>query len=303
MKKALLTAAVAIATLTASAQVVDVQGIAPVPVASGVEVNISRISPNGTFAIVSNNADNSLYRVDFSTGAVKKVAENGSALELAFTPAGDHIVFKSATVKDNHLRYYNVNSVELASGKQIELSKPARHCAAYSISDAGVLTLNDNGRVSSRSAAGAKVKTAGKAAVSINRGHLEVALPGGKSSFIDPQGRGSYLWPSVSPDGKKIVYYLSGHGCYVCDLDGSNARALGYLHAPCWLGNDVVVGCRDIDNGTFITESSIVACTLDGREQTLTPASIIGINPSASADGKTISFSTPTGELYLIQLK
>lgn len=302
MKKALLTLALGAAAIFADAQVVDVQSVAKVPLQNDLQVNIARVSPDGTFAVVSSNTDNALYRVDIANGAVARVADNGSALELAFTPNGEGVVYKSARTDKNHLRYYSVKGLELSTGNVRTLAKEARHCANYSVSPTGVLAINAGGRYNARTFAGARAN-GGQAVVGINRGHLEVTTPDGKTANIDPQGRGSYLWPSLSPDGSKVVYYLVGHGCYVCNLDGTNARPLGYVHAPRWLNNDVVIGCQDIDNSEIITSSAIIAAKLDGTIQTLTDSKVIGINPSATADGKAITFSTPAGDLYIINLK
>lgn len=152
--------------------------------------------------------------------------------------------------------------------------------------------------------AGQKVKAAtAQPVVSIHYGHLEVTTPDGKTVTLDPQGRGSYLWPQLSPDGTKIVYYLARHGCFVCNLDGSDVRPLGYLHGARWINNDAVVGFQDYDDGAVTYKSAIVAADLQGTHQTLTDESIIGLNPSVSADGSRIAFATTAGELYVINLK
>ncbi|MDE6463924.1 MAG: hypothetical protein K2L16_04750, partial [Muribaculaceae bacterium] len=125
----------------------------------------------------------------------------------------------------------------------------------------------------------------------------------GRTVTLDPQGRGSYLWPQLSPDGTKIVYYLAGRGCFVCDTDGSNVRPLGMLRAAKWLDNETIVGMNDVDDGEFITSSSIIASNLEGVRQTLTSDDVIALYPSASADGRNIAFATPEGRLFIINLK
>lgn len=50
-------------------------------------------------------------------------------------------------------------------------------------------------------------------------------------------------------------------------------------------------------------KSAIVAADLRGTLQTLTDESIIGLNPTVSADGSRIAFATAAGELYVINLK
>lgn len=305
MKKSLLTLMFCAASMLAGAQVVEVQSVVQVPVQSGLDVNIPRVSPDGSFAIVSTFEDNTLHRVDLATGAVEKVADNGSALHLSFTPDGTNIVFKSSTVATDRRRYHAVKLVEIGTGYSRNLSRPARHCAGFTVSPAGVLSLSENGRFSARQLRGNATTSAveGQAVVNIHYGHLELTLPDGTVKNLDPQGKGSYLWPNLSPDGTKVAYFLVGHGCYVCDLDGSNVRSLGYFHAPAWLGNDAVVAMNDIFDGNEIVSSSIVALSLDGTVQTLTDSTVKAFNPWASADGKQITFSTAEGDLYVINLK
>ena len=75
------------------------------------------------------------------------------------------------------------------------------------------------------------------------------------------------------------------------------------LRAAKWLGNDMVVGMNDVDNGEFVTSSAIVASDLKGNRQELTNETLIAMYPSVSADGKKIAFATAEGELFIINLK
>lgn len=303
MKKSLLTLALGAASLLAGAQVVEVQSITKVPLQSDMQVNISRVSPDGSYAIVSNFEDNSLTRVDLRTGSVKQVADNGSALHLAFSPDASAIVFNSYEVREGGRRFYSLSSVDLTDGHKSVLAEPARRNARFSVSPAGVLSVSAAGRYNARAMRGSKGAVAGTPVVGIYHGHLEVTMPDGSSNYIDPQGRGSYLWPSLSPDGQKILYYCEGKGCFVCDLDGSNVVKVGYFHAPYWLGNEKVVGTFNHDDGHVLTDGVIVAADLNGNLQNLTPESMIAINPSATPDGKTVTFTTAEGELYIMTLK
>jgi Tol biopolymer transport system component len=162
------------------------------------------------------------------------------------------------------------------------------------------VTAVENGRVRARSLDGSRAQQT--AVVSINYGHLDYTV-NGRTVTLDPQGRGSYLWPALSPDGTKVVYYLAGRGCFVCDVDGTNIRRLGMLRGAKWLNNEIVVGMNDVDNGEFVTSSSIIASDLQGQRQTLTADDTIAMYPSASADGKNIAYVTPEGRVFIINLK
>jgi hypothetical protein len=302
MKQLILSVMATMATMAAGAQVVNVESVVPIPTDKPINVNIAKISPDATFAVVSHIDDAGLSRVDFATGAISKVAEVGSALELAFSPDGSAIVFKKTLAGDDHLRRTSVETVNLADGTEHTLAAPARHAAAYSVNKAGALSLAANGKMSAHQLNGTS-HAAPSAVVSIHYGHLELTDANGVTTNLDPQGHGSYLWPSISPDGTKIVYYKAGDGCYVCNLDGSEATSLGYIHAPAWLGDNAVVGMQDYDDGSMILSSSIVASTLDGTMQTLTDSSLKAMYPSVSADASKVLFSTADGALYVINLK
>ncbi len=52
----------------------------------------------------------------------------------------------------------------------------------------------------------------------------------------------------------------------------------------------------------MITASELVAANLDGKTQVLTDGNIIALNPTVSADGSKIAFSTADGQLYLMNI-
>lgn len=120
-----------------------------------------------------------------------------------------------------------------------------------------------------------------------------------------PFGEGAgYLWTSVSPDGERFLFYVSGYGAFVCRMDGSELQSIGELHAAQWLTNDIIVAMQDEDDGLMVTASTIVVYDLlTGKQQVLTDAALKMMYPYADGKGKTIACSTDGGDLYLIKLK
>ena len=57
----------------------------------------------------------------------------------------------------------------------------------------------------------------------------------------------------------------------------------------------------DKDNGHFVTESAIVAYTLDGKQQVLTYKTMIAMFPYVA--NNAIVFSTDEGETYMLNVK
>ncbi len=301
MKKILLSLLAFAAAIGAGAQVVEVQSVEQVPVAD-LSVNVARVSPDGSFAVVSSNAGNVLYRVDLASGEATNLNTKGNAQSLVFSPDGNTVIYKTSATAKNRLRYHSIEALDLSSGKVSALTQPSRNIGNYVVAPSGNLTVAADGKIQARNAAGQAVEESAPV-VGIYRGHLQLTKADGEQVYLDPQGKGSYLWPSISPDGSKISYYFSGDGCYVCDLDGSNVRRIGYVHAPAWLGNDRLVGQQDTDNGEVILTSAIVVADLQGTIQSITDSSLICMYPAASADGSKIVFTTTDGKLYQVNLK
>ena len=162
------------------------------------------------------------------------------------------------------------------------------------------LTLS-NGKQQTKALNGGKaVKSA---IASINYGHLDITVDG-KTTTIDPQGRGSYIWASISPNGQRVCYWLVGRGCFTCNLDGTDVKSHGPLRAAVWAGNDMIVGMDEIEgNAQQVLASSIVALDVNTNEvQKLTDDNVIAQYPSVNADGSRVAFTTPAGEVYIINL-
>lgn len=300
MKKFFLTVLLVSASLLGSAQLVDVASVSRVDLSQGAEGDMATISPDGSYAVIGVMGGTELYTVDLASGNGALLTRNGSPFDVTISPDGANVVFRTTTFDSNHLRHTGLSYVNVGTRAEKVLVKPSRHLnAGIAVSAAGI-TAVENNRARTKSFSG--MKASAMPVATINYGHLDITA-GGKTVTIDPQGRGSYLWPSISPDGTKVVYCLSGAGTFVCNIDGSDARYIGHLHAARWMGNDMLVAMNDSDNGQQITASDVVVCDLAGNRQVISPEGVIAIYPTASADGSRVAFTTPAGELYVINIK
>ena len=300
MKNLFITALMLGWAVAGSAQLLSVSGVEKVNLPAGMEADQAVISPDGTFVVMSINSDRSLQRLDLTTGKAVKVAENGSMLGLEFTDDSRSIVYRQSTTNDKHLRYTAVKAVDLATGAETTVVKPTRKLNGFAVEGRDIASV-ENKRFHATNIDG--VKAAKVPVASIYYGQLLVTVDG-KTKAINPNGKEgcSYLWPSVSPDGTKVLYYLGSDGCYVCDIDGGNPVRIGVIRAPRWIDNQTIVGMRGSNDGISYTESAIIAANLNGVEQTLTGSDVIALNPSVSGDGTKIAFSTPEGNLYIINI-
>ena len=147
-----------------------------------------------------------------------------------------------------------------------------------------------------------KVSNKNGVVLSINNRQLMISR-NGKTHNLSPNGKDkSYLWPSLSPNGTKILYYVGAEGTFVCNLDGTDVRPLGVIRAPQWWDDNTVVGMYDEDDGDFVYASHIVATNLQGQKQTLTPDSLIAMYPKVATKAGKIVFSTPNGKAYVMNV-
>ncbi len=299
MKKVFISALLLCSGVFSYAQL-NVASIEKIDLPEGVAANQATLSPDGNFIVLSQIGKEGIHKFDLTTSKVTTIAEKGSTLGLQISEDGQQVIFRENSYNKG-LRKTALKSANLATGKQQTIVKATRDLQGFEVRGAQVMAMN-KGKLTTKSLTGAKAVAAPVA--SINGGQLYVTV-NGKTTNISPQGTDcqSYLWPSVSPDGTKVVYYLARHGAYVCDLDGSNPVFLGSIRAPRWYDNETVVGMDDQDNGQYVTSSKIVAVSIDGKKgQNLTDDASMAMYPTASADGSKIAYSTPAGELYIINI-
>ncbi len=300
MKKLLISALALMASLGMSAQLLTINSMEKVALPEGLYVNVPTMSPDGSFVVVSDVASDGLTQVMLDGTPAKAIAASASGYDVRISQDGSQVVYRQSTVGKDNLRYTSLRSVSLLNGKEVEIVKPSRRLNAGIALAGNTVTAVENGRARVRKLDGGSAEAS--AVVSINYGHLDYTKDG-KTVTLDPQGRGSYLWPQLSPDGTKVVYYLAGRGCFVCNVDGSNPIALGMLRAAKWLNNEIVVGMNDVDDGESVQTSSVIASNLAGVRQVLTTDAVIAMYPTASADGHRVAFATPQGELYIMNIK
>ena len=113
-----------------------------------------------------------------------------------------------------------------------------------------------------------------------------------------------YLWGSLSPDGNRILFTAVGKGTYVCDLKGKVLAEIGYLNAPVWYDRDRIVGMVDKDNGDYITSSSVVMVSADGKQrQILVPSTEKAMYPAVNRSSGRIAYNTLEGDIIVLELE
>ena len=283
-------------SMSAMGQVLNVTSIEKVNLPD--KAAVAAISPQGDYLLLTSATNQGLTKMDLNTNQCQVLSTAPSAgHNVKISPDGQTVVYREGSFNNKHLRLSSLKSVNLVTGSSQVLVKPTRDLQGYATSATTVGAVN-KGKFSKKAIGNAKAQNL--PVLSIDKGKLMVTVDG-KTRNLSPNGNDfSYLWPSLSPDGTKVLYYLAAHGAYVCNLDGSNVHKVGKMRAPVWYDDNTIVGMMDLDDGEFIYASTIVAATLDGVTQTLTGDETIAMYPHA-ANGK-IAFSTPAGEAYIIQV-
>lgn len=301
MKKVILSALLLSAGIYGSAQL-KVASVEKVALPEGVTINTATMSPDGSYIAITQNQKAGIQKLDLATKSITTISETGHGYGLTISNDGQQVFFRENTIGTDRLRRTALKSANLATGRTSTLIKATRDLQGVAVNDNAIMTVN-KGQLSTKALSAQSTAVATPVA-SIDKGRLMVTV-NGKTTNISPQGSEckSYLWPSISPDGTRVCYYLSGVGCYVCNLDGSNPVYLGKVRAAQWYDNATVVGMNDIDNGEVVTSSKIVAASADGKlGQNLTADASMGMYPTVSRDGAKIAYSTPNGELYIINI-
>ena len=278
MRKTILLVAIALVSMIAQAQILETVSMQQIATPSNVEGKVVGISPKGDYLILTDMSNTGLIRYDLATQATTVITEaEGAGWDVKISQDGNKITYRQRH-DDNQIVRHDIMQYNMTDGKAIVRAQAQRGTAQLVAADA-------------------------TSTVSVNEDLHLVLNHNGKNIVLTPNGtEEAYNWPSISPDGSKILYYVSGRGCFVCDINGNNVQKIAnHCRAAQWYDNNTIVGMADEDDGKVLTASAIVVYTLDGKSQILVDKHMMAIYPVA-AEGK-IAFSTAAGEMYLMQVK
>ena len=277
MKKIILSLALAV-SMMASAQVFEVGQLTKLNTPTDTDVKVAGVSADGSYVLITSGSNQGLRRYDVATGQTTTITTAaGAGYNVQISKDGQELVYRETSFDAQGLRKNDIVRLDLATAQTATIATGQRDMMAMA-------------------------NTGAKVSVSINDRKI-VLNKNGKNIILAPNGSNeSYIWPSVSPDGTKLCYYVCGNGCWVANLDGSGKQFIGHdCRAAQWYDNNTLVAMADEDDGHFTTASAIVAYTMDGKKQVLTNDSMIAMYPYAA--NNAIVFSTIEGETYMLNVK
>lgn len=278
MKKTMLFVAACLLSLAASAQVLEVVSMQKLPIPAQAEMKVAGVSPAGDYVLLTTDINKGLQRYDVASQTLTTLTDaEGAGFNVQVSRDGKEVVYRESSFDRNHMRQNKIVRLNMYNQRQNVVARNQRDVKHMATSD-NLTTVSISDR-------------------------LIVLTRNGLTTTLAPNGSHlSYIWPSVSPDGTKLCYYVCGNGCWVSNIDGSNPQYIGHAcRAAQWYDNNTLVAMADKDNGHYVTESKIVAYTLDGKTQVLTNNSIIAMFPYVAKNA--IVFSTDEGETYMLNVK
>ena len=243
------------------------------------DCRLTGISPDGSYILTTTQSNKGLRQINLETLQAKQLTDNpGAGFEPQVSADGRNIICRNVTFNEKHMRNTVLEQIDLKKGTQKPLKASAREIHA------------ENGNV--------------RPEVFIEDLQLMIAMDG-VTKNISPNGIDEdtrYIWPSLSPDGKRILYYVSGEGAYICNLEGKEVQFIAHdCRAPQWYDDETIVGMNDRDDGKMLLSSSIMAYTLDGKVQELTDSSKMLMYPQCCARQGFIVCSAASGEIFILR--
>ena len=260
-----------------------------------------KISPDNQFILMTRGNYSGLYQYSPVSKSLKTLNEDpGAGYKVQISDDGNTVLYNK-TELIRKLRHNSLISQTISNGEKKVLVAPTREQITGKMVNSIPVYVKNRSLVKSNS-----VKPTDILYLITIENQKMVLYKNGVRAELTPSGaNASYIWPSISPDNKNIVYTVTGKGTYVCSVTGKNVTSLGKLNAPSWAGNRYVVGMDDRDDGEKLISSSLIITSIDGklRKKLETPTGINAMYPSASKDGSRIAFNTDRGEVYLMQVE
>jgi Tol biopolymer transport system component len=267
-----------------------------------------KFSPDGKKVFFTSANFIGIYYYDITHGLLKKLNNSyGSGYGFSFSPDSKRIYYREDKFKGNK-KISSIVVQDISTKKIIYLEKDKTGLSVPIVTSAGDCFYTESGKVNILSTLN---KTLPKSLIKkmepvvyIENENLMIFINGEKK-ILDPLGSGSYLWPSLSPDKKKILFTFAGDASYICDLNGKVLLNLGWANAPEWSPDGKwITYMDDRSDGYNFKSSDIMAMLADGKGKSeLTPENeIIKLYPEWSPSGDKIVYHSLDGIIYLLKL-
>lgn len=253
------------------------------------------ISNDGSKLLFTSDDYLGLKFLDIDNGKVYVISEEIGAGDTPVFSDNNTSVYYKTNVSAGRLRVKNVECYSVQSGKNEKVIDNTRD-------DIRLISHKGNAVIKSGDKTIKAKSTRGVYAYSGMK-YITVNIDGVEKTINPVPDAHSYLWVSISPDNKKILFVEPFKGIFTCDLDGGNLKNYGRGNTPVWFGNDFIITSRMKDDGYIITSSQLYAINTETMSSiALTSVEQNAIEATASYDAKKVVYANEKGELFVIEL-
>lgn len=259
------------------------------------------------------SSDNQIFLTSVNySGLWTKNITDGSLNLLTSAPGSG---YEPVISRDSKLFFKEdqyVNGRRMSSLWQIDISNFEKQIVEENIRNLKILNTNDQvaytkaGEINVISYTAEKLQKADAEKIFVYSENSVIKIAGkDKIREITPFGNKNYIWTSVSPDGKKILFTVPGKGTYICNPEGQIISDLGYINYPTWSPDGRwILGMQDYDNGVAVTSSDLIVCKADGSNKTVLSADSkrISMYPVWGKTNNTVFYNSNDGIIYRMSL-
>ncbi|MRR20199.1 hypothetical protein EG827_08385 [bacterium] len=290
--------------VTVNAQEIRVKGVVRVRPEDNGSYLLAGVMPGSRSLLITGEGYSGLSILDTRKGRIRAVSSDpGAGYEPAVTADGSRVLYRTDSFENNR-RYTSVYRFDTRSGAKELMVDRQRGVLPPAVSGDAILLKSDE-MIRVEQAGNVLLKGTGGETFLVIEEMIPVLYRGEERKPLMPNGEGFYIWASLSPDGSMILYNYQGRGTYICDTSGKVLHDVGRMNAPKWLGNTIVVGMDDKDDGHMITSSELVYYSLPGKKRMLLTETEnrSEMYPFPFDGGNKIAFSTDKGEIWVMKIR
>ena len=294
MRAIFLAAAITIAITTTSQ--VSIAYTEKIYSADNKNLKVAGFASDASFVLLTTDEYKGLSKLDTKNKLITPITDKKDAgYNCQITNDNKSVIFKET--------YETTNGEEYSAFIEYNLSEQKRHMA-YMPYISAEKTDFSNRLITLINLQRLKLEKKQTPTIASTRKLQLLLTQGIDTKVLSPNGQDqSYIWVSLSPDGKKVCYYVTGHGCYICDISGDNIQFMSryYINAK-WLNNDILTATEIRTDDSNTHSSRLVAFTTKAEKTPLTKYYNGTISQYPAGKSEQIAYSDNNGAIYIIHL-
>jgi hypothetical protein len=268
------------------------------------EYSISAVFRNGKYLLVTKPNYVGLSLLNSKNGQIQILSnETGAGYLPSFSKCGRYLSYRADDYSQN-IRLSTLYKVHIKTLLAEKFEEKERIVSPPQIFGNEIL-YTINGKLKGRSIHWWLFTEPGDKTFVQDEDLKPILWRNGERIELDSNKESSYIWVSLSPNRKYVVYYEVGKGTFVCNLAGKILFSAGNLLYPKWLNKEYIIGTDKHSPSSTATATDLVAYSVrNGKRVVVTNTETINErNPHPFDNGHQIAYQTPNGAIYVAKIK